>query len=318
MARPADPLLVRLRNQVWARALRSRALELSVAEAVSWAELERGLMATVCPEAAVGRVQSLLRVVHDGNDPRRVVRRIDIEQLPSLLPDSASVSERVPGSRHPEDSLGAKKYQSIEVDLVVAGEKLVPGSAAWMTSPFWWLAAQELPALEDVRRLIAPLKAELGLLTAVIPVADSRHAAQTPQGVARRDRALRYEQSLQLITKNPSAVALSLMAALLVESYLADQEILHDMHLSAFEQMVETMLSQPLFGDIREPFESMVTSRFLMRPWVLPDEHRSSVDAPFLTEAQLSQELSALGQGWIARDQNKDAASDQNEDTGEG
>lgn len=55
MARPADPPLDRLRNQVWTRALRSRALELGLEDAVSWTKLERKLMETVSAEAAMSR-----------------------------------------------------------------------------------------------------------------------------------------------------------------------------------------------------------------------------------------------------------------------
>lgn len=286
MARFADPLLDRLRNKVWSRALRIGAIELGRPDAVSWLGLSRSLMATVSPEAASGRVQGLMGVVHDGNDPRRVLRRIDVEELPYELPSSASVSRRVAGSRRLQDDPPAKSYHKIEVDLVEAGEKLVPGSADWMTAPFWWLAGQELPALEDVRGLITVLKQDLGLVTARTPVANRTGTTAGPAILTQHALALRYEESLQLIAKSPSASAISLMGALLIETFLNDQDLLHDMHLAAFRQMVEALLSHSLFGDIREEFEDMVTSRFLMRPWQPPTEHRSSLYAPFLTEAQ--------------------------------
>lgn len=295
MARFADPLLDRLRNKVWSRALRVQALELGRPDAASWSRLARSLMATVSPEAAIGRVQGLMGVVRHGNDPRRAVRRIDVEELPYELPSSVNVSQRVAGSRHLQDDPSAKSYLEIEVDLVEAGEKLVPGSAAWMTAPFWWLADQELPALEDVRRLITVLKQDLGLVTARTPAANRIGTTAQSPILTQRALALRYEESLQLITKNPSASAMSLMAALLIESFLDDQDLLHDMHLAAFRQMVEALLSPSLFGDIRGQFEEMVTSRFLMRPWQPPTEHRSSLYAPFLTEAQWHERTGIFG-----------------------
>lgn len=256
-------------------------------------------MKTVSAEAAKGRLQSLMRVVRDGNDPRRAVRRIDVKELPYEVSDSENVSRRVPGSRDPEDNPDAKTYQSIVVDLVKAGEIVVPGSAAWMTSPLWWLAGPDLPALEDVRGLITDLKAELGLRTARTPKAARLGTTVRPSILTQRELAHRYEASLDLITKDPSASGIGLMAALLIESFLDDQDLLQDIHLAAFHRMVEALLSPPHFEDIREQFEEIVTSRFLTRAWPLPAEHRSSLYVPFMTEARWCMEVNLVGPSWL-------------------
>ncbi|PBS13982.1 hypothetical protein CMZ82_00385 [Lysobacteraceae bacterium NML93-0792] len=110
------------------------------------------------------------------------------------------------------------------------------------------------------------------------------------------------------------------MAALLIESFLDDQDLLQDMHLAAFHRMVEALLSPPPFEDIREQFEEIVTSRFLTRAWQLPAEHRSSLYAPFMTEARWSMEVNLVGPSCLrnqAENKSDDKAqgNDQREDS---
>ena len=308
MGRPRDNPIQRLSRQVWIRARRITASGnpnlWSPGRAPKWAGLERELLKVYGDSAGQGRLQGVRGVVKHGNDPRKLVRRIAHNEIGSAPPAGArmvirGVSGRsAPGEIKPEKSV----YWEIPLDLIEAGEKLCPGSARWENAYLWRLAYPELPRLEDIRSTIAELKARLELCSPSLDeyrglLSEAKFTALSRLSHAQSVK--RYALSLKPLATHPTADSLSLLAALVAECYVTDQEVLLQLHRDAFHKAVESLLSHPLMADIAAPFRNRISLPILAGLWQSPAAyHVSSLTEPFIPFETWAKLLHKSGYIW--------------------
>jgi len=280
---------------VWVRALRTEIKFGSSPDrgrrgATTWAALERELLRFHGEVATQGRLQAIRGVVKNGNDPRRLVRRIACDQMEGTPPLIAEMVSRKPSGRASigEKGTGESKYWQIPVDLVEAGEALCPGSSRWENAALWELATPVLPSLEQIRSTVAELMYRMDLHTPSLDdyrelLPQKKFAAVS--SLTRAQVIKRYAISLQLIAKHPSADALSLLALLVADSFLSDEQSLLELHCAAFHRAVEQFLSNPLMADIQDEFRSWISVPILTTQWVESGKefHTPSITEPFVT-----------------------------------
>ena len=255
----------------------------------TWAKLQRKLLEDYCDAAVQGRIQGILGVVNRGTNPRSLVRRIEAKELDFVLPETTALVLRAKSGRR-GNKTGTKEkeeYLEIPTDLVEAGECLCPGSSYWEDAYLWRLTAPVLPSLDEIRVAISFLKHRLGLCS---PSQEEHSQHLTPLGVAKLSMLSefemedRYAVALVPIAQMASADALSLLAALLAESFITNQKALLELHREAFHQSVEILLDEPLMADIADEFRSWVTDGILDTAWEQPTEqHISSLSAPLIS-----------------------------------
>lgn len=292
VARPKEDPLVRLSRKVWIRAFRT-----SVAEGASrdgnfgpgsWNELGRQLLSVSShPDYAGLRFQALHGVVSDGNDPRRIIRRIPLDELKGPVPKGSCVVKRRPSGRDSADEDRAKSYLEIPVDLVECGEQICPGSADWETAYLWRLAMPQLPRLEELRVSISRLKRRLGLCTPSLSEYKSHVSPPEFSKLAKLSDSrgtAQYRDSLEPLIVAKSADAMSLLAALVAECFITDQELLLNLHREAFFQSVRHLLADTHMADIEKEFQELVAARVLITSWEQPTTyHVSSINSPFIS-----------------------------------
>jgi len=291
MARPKDDPLIRLSRRIWIRALRTsvdeRAAEPLASDENTWNALGRQLLSfSSHPQYASLRFQGLLGVVNDGNDPRLIVRRILLDETKGVTPKDEVVVERKPSRRASTDPDQAKNYHEIPVDLVECGTKLCPGSEQWETAYLWRVAMPQLPRFEELRMVISRLTTRLGMHTPSLdeyrPFLSTVELSKLEQ-LTEAQAESRYRQSLEPFIAAKSADAMSLLAALVAESFITDQELMMDIHRDAFKQASQRMLADEYFKDVEQDFYSMVTARILVMNWQMPTAyHVSSITSPFI------------------------------------
>lgn len=282
----------RFRRKVWIRRLRIEMHQALIARGdargiTTWAKLQRKLLEPYGEEVIVGRLQAILGVVHRGNDPRRLIRRIKEEELAGRVPVGANqVRRKASGPKAPDHEREKNKYFEIPVDLVDAGEKLLPESADWESAYLWTLAYPVLPRLEELRATIAVLKRRMNLLS---PSLDQYRAHVSDKSfealelLSHHERVARYAESLAPLANSPTATSLSLLAALVAESFITDQEVLLDLHRDAFNQGVNNLLADPLMADIAQEFRDWIAITILTTAWEFPAiYHVSSLTEPFV------------------------------------
>lgn len=279
---------------VWIRALRIARHQDCLAKGISrgvttWTGLGRALLAGFGEVASQGRLQGVLGVVNRGNDPRRLIRRIPVGELETLLPEGGeTVRRRVSGRAVAgEGSDAAMPYLQIPTDLVEAGEKLCPGSSHWENAYLWMLSYPVQPKLDDVRAAISYLKYRLRLCT-LPPNVSASHDDVWP--FADSGLVDRYAASLRPLALSASADSLSLLGALVAESHITRQDTLLELHLEYFRQGVETLLAHPLMSDIAKTFREWVADPILDTHWELPEDyHASSLSSPLISMRERQQ-----------------------------
>jgi len=228
MVRPKDEPLIRLSRRIWIRALRTGvdgiAAESIASEEKTWNTLGRQLLHfSAYPQYADLRFKGLRGVVDDGNDPRRMVRRIDVLDTDGITPNDAGVVIRRPTRRASSDQDRTKSYLEFPVDLVECGKNLCPGSEQWESAYLWRLSMPELPRLEELRMVISRLTTRLEMHTPSLdeyrPFLPAAEFSQLEQLTDIQIES-RYRQSLEPFIRAKSADAMSLLAALVAESLL--------------------------------------------------------------------------------------------------
>ncbi len=293
MSRPSHTPIERLARKVWIRALRIDLHHSLLAQGVrrgitTWTGLERRLLEAYDDAVVVGRLQGIRGVVHHGNDPHRLVRRVRDDDLGGHIPAGARQVVRKASGRTPPDGPREKHaYWEIPIDLVAAGEKLLPGSSDWETAYLWRLAHPVLPRLEELRSAIAELKHEIGLVS---PSLDQyQHHLQSDEfeaisSLSHQEQVKRYAASMEILTETTTANSLSLLAALVAESFITDQEVLLELHRDAFHQGIKKLLADQLMYDIAKEFEREVAFPILTTMWQFPATyHISSLTEPFIS-----------------------------------
>lgn len=306
MARPREDLLVRLSRKVWIRALRTSVAESAARDGnlrpESWNELGRQLLSVSShPDYAGLRFQALHGVISNGNNPRLIIRRIPLDELKGPVPEGSCVVERLPSGRAADENR-AKSYLEIPVDLVECGDKVCPESAKWETAYLWRLAMPQLPRLEELRVSISRLKRRLGFCT---PSLDEYRSHISPQEFSKLAKlshsrvTARYRASLEPLIVAKSADAISLLAALVAESFIIDHELEMNLHRDAFFQAVRNLLSDPYMSDIYEEFQELIAARILIMSWEQPTAyHVSSINSPFISMDRWK-EITGI-QGWTS------------------
>ena len=95
---------------------------------------------------------------------------------------------------------------------------------------------------------------------------------------------------MELVIERDNADAFSLLAALVAETFITDQDELHRLHQDAFYEASNRLLNDPLMVDIRSDFERLVVIPILCGEWALPASfHVSSISAPFITQAEFDE-----------------------------
>jgi hypothetical protein len=286
-----DPIQ-RFRWKVWIRRLRIETHQVLVAQGdargiTTWAKLQRKLLEQYGEDATIGRLQGILGVVHRGNDPHRLMRRIEKDELGDRVPSGANlVRRRASGPNAPDHERAKHQYLEVRTDLVNAGEKLCPGSADWENACLWTLTYPVLPRLEELRETIAVLKRRMDLLSPSLDEFRSHVSARRFRAVrelSHREHVVRYADSLAPLAHHPTANSLSLLAALVAESFITDNDVLLDLHRDAFNLGVSNLLAHPLMADIAREFQDWVTEPILTTAWQLPAfYHVSSLTEPFM------------------------------------
>ena len=215
------------------------------------------------------------------------MRRVRDDDLAGHIPTGARRVIRKASGRTPPDGPREKHaYWEIPIDLVAAAEKLLPGSSDWETAYLWRLAYPVLPRLEELRSAIAELKHEIGLVS---PSLDQyQHHLQSDEfeaisSLSHQEQVKRYAASMELLNATPTANSLSLLAALVAESFITDQEVLLELHRDAFHQGIKKLLADQLMDDIAKEFEREVAFPILTAMWQFPATyHISSLFEPFI------------------------------------
>ncbi len=230
----------------------------------------------------------LLGVVKHGHDPRRVTRWITKEDA-SLLPlqhiplvdyVARGPAPRGQGKHEPEER------KQISIDLLARAHAALPQVARWDEAYLWVLALPTMPRLEELRLELARMK---GRLLLCCPSSEQYRGVlrerqwRTLDNQSLSQRTARYRQGLNKIPRTDPALELSLLAALVAESWITDQEELLELHREAFSDAVDRLLSNPWMADLRDPFKQLVAAPILLCQWQMPAAmHVSSLDAPFL------------------------------------
>ena len=291
MVRPKDEPLIRLSRRIWIRALRRDvdkwATEQGASGDIPWAELGRQLLRVSQYPLYVDLLfKGILGVVNDGNDPRRIVRRIDVDDTDGTVPEGLSVVARQPSGPASDDAKPTR-YIEFPVDLVECGKDLCPGSEEWEIAYLWRVAMPQLPRLEQLRMVISRLITRLGMHTPSFdeyrPYLSTEEFSELEE-LSEAEAESRYRQSLEPFIAAKSPDAMSLLAALVAESFITDQELMMDIHRDAFKQASERLLADEYFKDVEEDFTNMVTARILIMNWQMPAAyHVSSINSPFIT-----------------------------------
>lgn len=286
------PPIDRLRRKVWIRALRIEMHRSLLAQGVhggiaTWADLERRLLKAYNGATVGGRLQGILGVVRYGNDPRRIMRRIRDDDLEGKIPTGARHVTRTASGRRPPDGRREKHlYWEVPIDLVAAGEKLCPWSSKWEWAYLWALTYPQLPRLEDIRSMIAKLKRDVGLVSPTIDMYRGYLPDDEFNAISRRspqEQEKHYVESMNSLVTNPTADSLSLLAALVAESYITDQYQLLNLHRNAFFQGVSNLLADSHMEDIAKEFMNEAANSILGTKWEFPGTyHVSSLSEPFI------------------------------------
>lgn len=293
MVRPKDDPLLRMSRRIWIRALRTSADEKAAKplepEENTWKAFGVQLLQLSShPQYAELPFQALLGVVDNGNDPRRIIRRIPLDEIPDVEPQDKGVVERKPSRRDPTaDPDEVKNYLEVPVDLVECGKQLCPGSEEWEFAYLWRVAMPQLPRLEELRMVISQLTILLGVHTPSVeehrPYLSAEEFSEL-EVLSEAEVESRYRQSLEPFIAAKSPDAMSLLAALVAESFITDQELIMNIHRDAFKQASERLLADEYFKDVEEDFYNTVTARILLMSWQMPaGYHVSSISSPFIT-----------------------------------
>lgn len=308
MVRPKEDPLIRLSRRIWIRALRTSADEKAAKplepEENTWKSFGVQLLKLSShPQYAELPFQALLGVVDNGNDPRLLVRRIPLDETRGVEPKDEGVVERKPSRRDPTaDPDEVKKYLEIPVDLIKCGKDLCPGSEHWENAYLWRMAMPQLPRLEVLRVVISQLTNRLGMHSPSVdeyrPYLSTEEFSELKE-LSEAEIESRYRLSLEPFIAAKSADAMSLLAALVAESFITDDELMMDIHRDAFKQASERLLADEYFKDVEEDFYNMVTARILVMNWQMPAAyHVTSITSPFITMARW-EEITGLDD-WIS------------------
>lgn len=288
--------LDRLAHKVWARRLRTSAVELRHAGllpagakqwADTWTWLASQLVGVEDPATADGeRFQGLFNVVAKGSNPRKVLRRIRVCDVSQQVANQGRVAGRRPSGRtakgHGRDRTTIQ-YVEVPVDLVSRGDSLVAGSSRWLDSQLWQLAAESRqPELEPTRCLIRSLLRTHGLCR--MPRAGRALAGQAGEIRAHGECSVtRYRQSLAPAVCSLHPDSICLLAALTLESFIIGATDLFDLHRTLLCDQIDRLLSDQNMTDVREDFLTLVAEKLVNMEWGEPLAFTAvSIDCPLV------------------------------------
>lgn len=318
MARPDTPPVVRLSRQVWIRAaliqyvaavqhgdIASRAPVPEGAPIWTWFALE--LFGDDFPEDfAESMTRNLLGIAKLGNDPRKQTRYVPLEEAtghPAFMHyKKVELRTRGPSPKRGAKSNRETAHYEIPIDLVAMIDEKLPGTAAWETAFLWDLAnRQQLLSIETLRLAIND---HLRILNLVRPsMAQRRHFLTEEEfdrfrKVGFDEQKRRYAQALLPLTECICPHAISLLAALCAESYLADNDTLFELHRDAMEVAIRNLLAHDFMKDVAHDFVAQVAVNILDgygREFDLPQP--SSLSAPLIPMEDWERQT---GASWVS------------------
>ena len=317
MARPELSHLDRLSHSIWLRAALTRYLEEIRTGAATprqpvpttgklWAWFEREVIGSIDPtdllSAHAG--QLVAGVANEGNDPRRAKRLVPYEQVHDHgRYQGCKIVRRKPSGRPSRDQQGERaeiSYYEIPLDLVDAVEELLPGSTSWESAFLWTLVEPDLLPIETIRRHISQLLHKLMLCR---PSVEERRRLlagedyESTHPVAAEAQAELYRASLLLLTKNVSAQSMSLLCALCAESFLAEDDLLLDLHRDAFVEAIKNFFVGPVLAEAKRAFCELIGRPILTGYWKEPDlPLPSDLSRPLVSLADWE---SQTGRSWV-------------------
>lgn len=250
--------------------------------------------------------RNLLSVANDGSDPRTHKRYIRINKFtPHHLYVGCPTVKRKPGGPTPKKESTQPvpvDHYVVEIDLVKKLEDRLPGSALWESAFLWELAnPQQLLSVETLRLAIND---HLRVLNLVRPsIAQRRHFLTEEEfdrfrKVGFDEQKRRYAKALLPLTECICPRAISLLAALCAESYLADNDTLFELHRDAMEVAIRNLLAHDLMKDVAHDFVAQVAVNILDgygREFDLPQP--SSLSAPLMPMEDWERQT---GASWVS------------------
>jgi len=279
-------VLVRFKREVDAGNIPARVLPPPTDDKL-WDWLASELLGDAIPNYAGDEQASkgVRGVADKGNNPRALSRLVEKEEA-SASQYGEVVERRRPGpvEKGGENKGGKIEYYKIPIDLVAVVEQILPGSAAWETAVFWQFATDDLPDLESLRRTIRGL---IGSLDLCRPSLDERQqyfsdeTVQALRSLSLEEKIRRYRDSLAPLVEDLSACSLSLLSALTLESFIADNKSLFDIHRNATWNAIQKLLTPDLMKNVRVDFRQVSTS-ILSPHWGSTLQWPTSIDAPLM------------------------------------
>ena len=297
MSRRQEHALHRLRRKFWIRALRiqmSQSSNPKISEgALSLSSLSALLLDDWDELAKSGHEKRIQGVYDNGNDPHKLIRRIPVD-----VPTDTDLQDVISRKRSGPSVKGEPRvmftYQEVPLNLVERAENLCPGSADWESAPLWWLAGPQLPELISLRESMWGLKHRVGLCNPSLGMLRSYFHPRDYQRIktsSLEERRQRYSNSLSLLSLAPTAAKMSLLAALVVDSYLVEDMDLLPVHQHHFSIGVDRLLAHEFMADIATEFRELVQSRFMALDWEEPAAyHVPFLDEPFMIIEQVEAE----------------------------
>lgn len=270
--RPQNHPVEKLAHRAWAAMLWDGAVEHgSVPGPEGWAALENRLLRLQLGEEFPSNPEatSLRSVARYGTNPRRLSWQLEANELHArLLPGLHPITRKAPGRRAGSEPRRTRSVFAVPFDAVELGERLLPGSSAWLDAPLWWLAAAHSPPVDLVRECVQWALRTIGVVQVSIHERRSllgEHAYQEALHASDEVIYAAHEAMLRGMAHQCSPGWLTLVAGLVWESYLTDQDDLLRIHESVASEAFDRWLAVPALASLRDVLREKVVIPILCR-----------------------------------------------------
>lgn len=270
--RPQGHPVEKLARRAWAAMLWDGAVaQGSVPRPDGWTALENRLLRLQLGEGFPSNPEaiSLRSVARYGSNPRRLSWQLEANDLHAgLLPGLHAVTRKASGRRAGSEPRRTRSIFVVPFDAVELGERLLPGSSAWLDAPLWWLAAARSPPVELVRECVQWALRSIGVVRVSIHERRSllgEHAYQEALHASDDVVYAAHEAKLRGMAHQCSPGWLTLAAALVWESYLTDQDALLRIHEDLASEAFDRWLAVPALAPLRDVLRNKVVIPILCR-----------------------------------------------------
>lgn len=263
LGRPQEHPVEKLAHRAWAAMLWDGVVaQGSVPWPAGWTALENRLLRLQLGEEFPPNPEatSLRSVARCGTNPRRLSWQLETNAVHArLLPGLHPVTRKASGPRAGSEPRRRRSVFAVPFDAVELGERLLPGSSAWLDAPLWWLASARSPPVELVRECVQWALRSIGVVRVSIHERRSLLGEQAYQEALHGSDEVIYaahEAMLRGMAHHCSPGWLTLVAGLVWESYLTDQDDMLRIHeclaSEAFDRWLAVPALAPLRGVLRE------------------------------------------------------------------